>query len=280
MSHSTFNRPKSSPKFVILSGMVVVAWATALAALWPYAHAYATWKSQQLVSQGRASQTIEEAATDFHLAAWLDPANKTAKFELGRTRLALGQPDRALVALNQAGEGSDTTRLKLRIYLEQQRHAQAVQAGQALVAIPNATDTDRILSCQAFILSGQAANCQALQALVTSSEARQSLSRIEADHLPAATELYVLGLPNSSERVLLKLPNSYERSYLLGRIQFDRHTGASLEQAVTHLTAAIEANPAAIEARQVLAATYRAQGKVQAATAQDALVAKLASGRP
>jgi thioredoxin-like negative regulator of GroEL len=280
MSRPTSPRTKSSPKFVILSGVIVVASAAALAALWPTAHAFATWKSQDLVNQGRSSRTAEEGAANFQLATWLNPANQTAQFNLGQARLDLGQPNAALTALNQAGQGSDTLRLKLRVYLEQGRHTDAVQTAQELLSAATVTDTDRILACHSYALVGRAAQCQALRALVTSPQALQALSRAEAGKIPAANELYVLGLPNSSERILLKLPASYERNYILGRINYDRHTESTLQQAADYLTSAIQANPATIEARQILAAVYRAQDKPDAASAQDTMATKLRAGRP
>ena len=80
--------------------------------------------------------------------------------------------------------------------------------------------------------------------------------------------------------MLQSLPASYERNLMLARIYYTHHTDSQLSQAVSLLNAALTANPSGLAARRLLASVYADQGNAAAAATQNALIAKLQSGRP
>jgi thioredoxin-like negative regulator of GroEL len=250
----------------------------AMASLWPVTLQAARDRSAHLVTAGDKAKG-PEAANDYLLATYLDPANHTAHIRLARTQIAAGQADLALVTLERAGQGSEVEQLKVRTLIEIGRPTDASNEASRLIE-PGRTEDDIVLAALAFGLAGRTADAQGLSARVTSPEAAGRIVRALAAPITLAAELYATGLQNSSSALLQKLPVSYERNYLLARINYGLYTKASLAKAAELLQVSVELNPASLEARELLAKVYRAQGEENAAIEQDAASGKLRSGRP
>jgi len=268
----------SNLKFFVWSGSVLIASAASLASLWPASLAAARQQSASLVQQA-AKVSGGEAAVDYRLAIWLDRNNPSAYLGLAQLKIAAGQPGQALALLSRAGEGIAASRLRVRTLIELGRYQEAATAASSLT-ISGASDDDVVLASLAYALASRPADITALISRVTAPEALQRVLRAQAGYVPLAVELYATGLVQSSSRLLTNLPTSYERNLLLGRIHFARHTSADLSQAADFTSSAAALNPSSLEAHQLLAAIYRAQGNLTAASEQDTLVVKLQGGRP
>ncbi len=234
--------------FLSLTTLVVLASGAALAFAWPYVLGAARAQSSVLVGEA-ASAPQAEALTNYQLAVWLDPASTQAKLGLAGAQIKAGQAAAAMKTLETAGQGSEAADLRLRADIELGR-----------------TDA--------------AAGLAQLMARQSSPEAAQALRRAEADSLPLATELYAAGLPESSSAILRSLPVSFERNLLLGRINYDRHTTASLESAIGYLEVAVNINPSHLEARKLYAAALADTGHTDDSAKQQDLIKKLELGQP
>ncbi len=234
--------------FLSLTTLVVLASGAALAFAWPYALGAARAQSSDLVGEA-ASAPQAEALANFQLAVWLDPASTQAKLGLAGAQIKAGQAAAAMKTLETAGQGSEAAELRLRANIELGR-----------------TDA--------------AAGLTQLVAHQSSPEALQALRRAEAGKLPLATELYAAGLPESSSTILRSLPASFERNLLLGRINYDHHTAASLVEAAKYLEEAVAMNPSHLEARKLYASALADSGRTEASAKQQDLIKKLELGRP
>jgi hypothetical protein len=264
--------------FAVLSAGILLAGAGGLAALWPTAHAAARSQSAQLLADGTQAGGTE-AANDFLLATYLDPANQAAQTKLAQMQLAQGRPDQALRTLSRAGQGSDVEQLKVRTLMElSQTNAAADEAD--VLAAPGRPDEDLVLAGLAYAVTGRDAQTRDLAARVGSVEASGRLARATASSVTLATELYASGLLNSSSVILERLAPSYERNTLYARILTDRGTKAGLNQAAKLLNQAVAMDPASIETRRALAEVYRELHHQDAATEQETAIAKLQAGRP
>jgi Flp pilus assembly protein TadD len=265
-------------KFTLLATLTLLAAAAGLATLWPLALQAARAKATSLVGEA-AKASGGEAEVDYRLATWLDPESHTAYVGLARSLITAGHPDEALAALGQAGEGSEVEQLKVRTLIELGRYNEAADVAGKL-ATPNRQDDDHVLAALAYALADRNSDIDALMPHVSSPEALQRIKRAQAGKLTLAAELYATGLLQSSSAFLMKLPASYERNLLLARIRYARHTPDDLARAAESLEVATSFNPSAPEARQLLAQTYRDQGKTTEAGLQDTLITKLQAGRP
>jgi thioredoxin-like negative regulator of GroEL len=273
MSHSQ----PSSTKFWIYAAVILLAGGGGLAALWPSIVRASHAESAQLVREAQQASG-GEAETDYQLATWLDHGNTEAYAGLARAQVASGHAEAALDSLARAGEGSDVEQLKVRILLELGRTNEAANEATQLVA-PGRSDADLLLAAMAYASAGRAVD-ESITSRLSSPEALQHARRADASAITLAAELYASGLLRSSSAILTKLPASYERNVLLARIGYDRHTPADLAKAVDLLTAAVTYNPVSLEARQLLANIYHDQNNPEAATRQEALIAKLRSAQP
>jgi hypothetical protein len=269
---------RPEPAFAALAAGTIVAGAMSLASLWPVTLQAARDQSAALVVAGDKAKG-PEAANDYLLATYLDPANHQAHIRLARTQIAAGQADLALKTLERAGQGSEVEQLKVRTLIEIGRPGDAADEAVRLTE-PGRTEDDIVLASLAYGLAGRTADAQALSTRVTSPEALQRIARAQASLITLAAELYATGLQNSSSALLEKLPVSYERNYLLARIHYGLYTKASLARAAELLRVSIGINPASLESRDLLAKVLRAQGDANGAVEQDAAAAKLRSGRP
>ena len=244
MSH-----PRASAfAFLSLTGLLVIVSASALAASWPVAQAAARTQAEKLVGES-ASAEAAEALVNYRLALLLDPSSDKARLGLAAAQIRLGKPQDALTTLERAGQGSEADELRLRTNIELGRTDPAAGLGQ---------------------LIGSEA----------SPEAAQRLARVQAGKLPLAAELYAEGLLESSSAILVQLPESFERNFLLGRINYDRHTAASLIKSDMYLKTAIELKPNDLSARRLYAAVLADRGQTAANAQQAELIRRLENQRP
>jgi thioredoxin-like negative regulator of GroEL len=273
-------RTPSSPTIVFwaTSSLTIIGTAAVLAACWPATLAAARSQSATLTTAAGHTDGAE-AEVDYRLATWLDSHNQAAYIGLARSLILAGRPDEALASLEHAGQGSEVEQLQVRTLIELGRYHQAAIIAAALTA-PSRPDADLTLAALADVLADRAANAAALIPHVSSPEAAQRIARAQAGNVSLGAELYATGLLESSSALLMKLPTSYERNLLLGRIRYTRHTATDLVQATDYLTTATALNPSGLEARALLAKVYRDQNQLPDAIRQEALIAKLQSGRP
>ncbi|GAC1369581.1 MAG: hypothetical protein NVSMB39_1530 [Candidatus Saccharimonadales bacterium] len=241
------SKPQSAA-FLSLTALLVLACAAALAYGIPYAQAAARAEASKLIGESSAAKPVESLA-NYRLAVWLDPTNQTAQLSLARAQLAAWDAAAASATLNQAGQGSEAEELRLRTDIELGR-------------------------------ADPAAGLTALIGRQASPEAAQRLARARAGKLPLAQELYAAGLPESSSAILRDQPESFERNYLLGRLNYDRHTEPSLVAAADYLKVALAINPSNLPARQLYAVTVKDLGRTGEAAKQAALVHNLELNRP
>jgi thioredoxin-like negative regulator of GroEL len=263
-------------KFWALTVIALLGSAAGLASLWPVSLAAARSQSVQLAADASRANG-GEASTDYLLAVKLNPHNQTAYAGLARLQIATGHPDDALVSLAHAGTGSDVEQLKLRTLLELGRFDAAASAAGDLTT-PGRSEADLLLAAEAYMLSGQPSQTTALAPRLSSPDAARRLARIQAANITFATELYANGLLKSSSAVLAKLPASYDSHLLQARINLAQN--ASPAETISHLAAANTLNPSNTAARTLLAQIYRSQNQPALATAQDALIHQLQTGRP
>jgi Tfp pilus assembly protein PilF len=268
----------SNVKFLILTFLVIIATASALAASWPYAHTAAQAQASNLIGEAGTANSAE-AATDYQLATWLDPANPASYVGLAQTQILAGQAGAALVTLDRAGEGSAAAALRLRTLMELGRTNEAADQATAL-ATHTRSDADIILASLADDLAGRTTDLPVLIPLVSSPEAAQRISHAGSGKLALAAELYASGLPESSRALLTKLPPSFKRDLLLGQIYYARHTESDLASATAYLESAVAFNPSDIPTRQLLASVYSDRQLTTESSNQTALVEKLSSGKP
>lgn len=280
MKQPITNDANSMHSFAALSAIILICAAYCLAWSYPKLQAYRLDLANTLAQRGQTANGTE-AVANYQLASWLDSSNHLVRFNLAKTLLANGQANAALIELKLAGNSRDVALLRLRTQIETEDTAGAVVGAQNLAAADSASENDLILSCLAFAVAGQPADCQPLLGRVTSPEAIQSLKRVQVGSpLHLAAELYSAGLYKSSSAILSQMPVSFERNVLLGRIQFQEHTSASLNASRNLLETAIQLDPSSMTARQLLAACYRDLNEPSLAAQQDTLIAKLVSGRP
>jgi hypothetical protein len=255
-------RTPSSPTIVFwaTSSLTIIGTAAVLAACWPATLAAARSQSATLTTAAGHTDGAE-AEVDY------------------RSLILAGRPDEALASLEHAGQGSEVEQLQVRTLIELGRYHQAAIIAAALTA-PSRPDADLTLAALADVLADRAADAAALIPHVSSPEAAQRIARAQAGNVSLGAELYATGLLESSSALLMKLPTSYERNLLLGRIRYTRHTATDLVQATDYLTTATALNPSGLEARALLAKVYRDQNQLPDAIRQEALIAKLQSGRP
>src|SRR6185369_9119784 len=186
--------------FFALSCLTLVSAASALALIWNPAHTAvaSTAKSQaaRLIGEASAADSAE-AAVDYQLATWLDPANLAGYLGIARIQIAAGHAETALKALDQAGEGSEASNLRIRTLIELGRTNEAADRAVPLAA-PGSSDADIILAALAYALAGRTGDITALTPLVSTPQAAQRIARAEAGNVPLAGELYASGLPESS----------------------------------------------------------------------------------
>jgi thioredoxin-like negative regulator of GroEL len=266
----------ASAKFWTLAVVALLGSAAGLASLWPLGLAAARSQSSQLTVAGnRASGG--EAATDYLLAAKLNPQNQAAYAGLARLQIAMGHPDDALASLHHAGNGSEVEQLKLRTLLELGRLNTAASAAGELTT-PGRSDADLLLAAEAFKLANKPDQAATLAPRLSSPDASRRLARIQADNVTFASELYASGLLKRSSALLAKLPASYNTHLLQARINLAQN--ANPAESISHLTAANALNPSNTEARGLLAQIYRSQNQPALAQQQDILIHQLQSGRP
>jgi hypothetical protein len=264
--------------FWILSIVTVILSAALLASLWPVALGYARDESRRL--SGDAKHTgSREAEVDYHLAYRLDHSNADAALHFASAQLAANQPRATLDTLAMAGEGSAVRQTRLKAYLELGQTGEAITIADSLVG-PGASEADIANAALAYGVGEQGSAIQPLEARVTAPEALQRLKRAEAGNLPLAAELYAAGLLRSSSTLLMKQPASAERSLLLARINFQRHTAASLAEAADYYRSVVALDPSSQTARAELITTLRDLGRTTDADAQQALLKKLQAGKP
>jgi len=272
----------STVKFWIVAMLALALGGLGLATLVPAAHNAARTQSASLTSAGQQASdggAVGEAEADFHLATLLNPSNTAAWIGLAQTQIAAGQPSLAVDTLKHAGQGSDVARLQVRTLIELNRPADAAAAAANLTGA-SATQADLTLAGLTYALAGRTPDAAALLPRLNSPQAATSVSRAQADKLPLAVELYATGLLNSSRAILATLPASFERNLLLARINYARHTAASLTQAASLLAAALAISPTNVEARQLLQSVYADQNNPTGASQQAGLISQLQAGRP
>ncbi|MDB5179182.1 MAG: hypothetical protein JWN01_1125 [Patescibacteria group bacterium] len=272
------NSQPSNVKFWVITTLTLLATAGSAGMLWPLAVQAAHSQAAKFAQEGSAAAG-GEAEVDYRLATWLDPTNPTAWLGLARVQIINDQAPNALASLERAGEGSEAKQLQVRTLIELGRVQDAAGAAAAL-ATPSATEPDLLLAATAYALAARPADITRLTARVTSPEGRQRLTRVQNGNITLASELYATGLLRSSSVILAGLPASFERDLLLARVYYARHTPGSLNQAAALLTSAVNLDPSDIEARGLLADTYRAQDNAVEAAKQQALITKLQAGRP
>ncbi|HVQ43440.1 MAG TPA: hypothetical protein VMT30_00515 [Candidatus Saccharimonadia bacterium] len=272
-------RPSSSPNaFLGLTGLLVIAVAIALAAAWPAVRTAAHAEADKLTREA-AGVPIAEAAADYQLATLLDPANQSAYLGLARIQITAGHAEQALDTLDQAGKGSEASRLHVRTLLELGRATEATDYVEPLLGTGH-TDDGIILAALVYALGNQANQIPSLTPLVASPETATRLARIQAGNLPLASELYASGLTESSRVLLVQQPTSFERNLLLARILYNRHAPADLTTATDFLVEAIALNPSDLAAHQLLRSVYIDQNQIPAAESQQILIDRLQANKP
>ena len=266
------SQPKpTSAAFLTLTALVVIAAAAGVAVSWPHVQNAAKNQSSKLVGEAR-SASAAEAMADYRLAVRLDPSNLAAQLGLARTQIKAGQAEAALVTLKSAGEGSETTSLRVRTLIELGRAAEAADLASML--------PDSVLAALAYALAGRPADITALIPRLSSPEAAQSIARIQAGTLPLAAQLYAAGLPDSSSALLLKQPASFTRNVLLAHIAIDRHTAADLISASDYLAVAVAINPSDADAHRLYAGVLADRGLTEESAQQTKLAERIQAGRP
>jgi thioredoxin-like negative regulator of GroEL len=218
-----------------------------------------------------------EAAIDYRLAYALDHSNEAAAVGLSRVYLASSQSREAMQLLGRIGDNADGLRLRLQTLIELGMYAEAKSTADKLAAGKN--EGDIVLVAAVYALGGYKSELALLDGRLSSVEALQALSRLNAGQLPEALELQALGLPVSSSTLLMKLAPSTPRSLALGQILLAKGDKDSLAQASDYLSAGIKLDPSDIELRATYADVLRAQKQLEAALAQDKLVLRLKQGR-
>ena len=218
-----------------------------------------------------------EAAIDYRLAYALDNSNEAAAVGMARIYLANSQSTEAMKLLSRIGDNPDGLRLRLQTLTELGRYSDAKATADKLVARKH--EGDIVLAAAVYNLGGYTSQLASLDGRVSSVEALQALSRLNAGQLPEALELQALGLPVSSSNLLKKLPPSTTRSLVLGKILLAKGDTESLSFASDYLTAGIKLDPANIEIRTTYAKVLRAQKKVIDAYAQDKFILRLRQGK-
>lgn len=270
--------PTSNTKILVLATLVIIASASSLAACWPLAVRAAHAQSDSLIEEAGTANSAE-AATDYQLATWLNPSNPAGYIGLAHTQILAGHADAALITLDRAGEGSEAGRLRLRTLIELGRTGEA--AGRAAtIATRGHSDADILLSSLAYALAGRITDLPALIPLVSSPETAQRISRASSGDLPLAVELYASGLPKSSRTLLMKQPTSFERNFLLAKIFYAGHSESDLASATDYLKIAVALNPSNLPAHQLLVRIYSDRKLLPESSAENALIAKLQTGRP
>ena len=272
------SRPAAKWTFIAICSLTVVLAAISLALMYPAYRAARLHLADRLATAGSRAAGAE-AVADFQLAAWLNPRNHRVIYNLAQRQLAAGHSTEALTSLEQAGDGADVTRLKLKTYLEAGQIAQATSAAESLT-FSDAAAGDLVLACLAYAVAGRPGDCSSLAARLSDSEALEATSQAQVGKLPLAAQLLANGLPNSASSILSEQPTSFQRNLLLGRIHYQTHTTASLAAAADYLSQAVEFDPSSIAAHQLLAAVYHDLNRTTEAADQDTLVTKLISGRP
>jgi hypothetical protein len=219
-----------------------------------------------------------ESRLDLKLAHILNRHSQTVALELAKQQLAAGQSAAALQTLSNAGEGSEATRLRLGVQLEQGQANAALESATQLAKTSNQPQ-DLLLAALTFGTVGKRELINPLVPRLTNPEALQRVQRAKANDLLLGTELYAAGLPDSSQRILAKQPSSYERNYLLGQIAYARHDAESLASAEAYTTNAISFNPASESARELIIQILQAEGKSDDAAQQQSLLDQLKNGR-
>ena len=270
--------PGSSTKFWVTTVMALLLGTAGVAVLWRLPLSVARQQSANLTAAGD-NETGAEALTNFQLAVWLNPSNKSAFAGLAAAQIQNGQPNQALESISHAGHGPAVTRLQVRTLMELGRGAQAANAATRLTSTNSDAD-DMVLASLALAQVGRTGDIAALMPRVTSPEALTHIKRMEQGKLPLAAELSAAGLLNSSAALLNSLPPSFERNLLLARIYYTRTNPTNLLQAVELLNQAIAMNPSDPNARRLLSDIYTEQGNTNAATTQTMLINKIQAGRP
>jgi hypothetical protein len=276
MSNSPAFQPNNDRPFWIAASLLMVLSAWLAASAWPAIRQSAHAQSDRLVQASRGASG-SESRLDLKLAHILNPSSQPAALELAKQQLAAGQSTAALQTLKGAGEGSEATRLRLGVQLEQDQLADATGSAAQLAKASNRPQ-DLLLASLAYALAGKRELIDALTIRMTDSEALQRIQRAKANDLLLGTELYATGLPDSAQRILVKQPGSYERDYLLAQIAYARHTHDSLINTEAYLTSAIGYNASSIPARQLLVQVLRNQDKADEAGRQQDLLDRLHRG--
>jgi hypothetical protein len=269
----TTREDESNRKFWVITVMSMVVGAAALASLVHEVFQLARNQSTQLVHNA-AAVSPSEAQTDYHLATWLDRHNTSAYLGLAKAQLAAGRADAALYSLQEAGQGSAQSELQIRALLETGRYSAAANAAKHLTT----SSSNTRLAAIASMLAGRAADAAMQIQAIPDSSSRTELSRAEASPIALAALLHSSSLIASATITLARQPSSYERDLLLARIYYERRSEPALNQSQHLLQSAVSTTPSSIEARDLLANVYRAQGNIRAATEQQKLVALLKSG--
>jgi hypothetical protein len=273
------NSRRSSAKFWILSSVVVIASGAALACLWPTVRAQAATTSVQFVKQAGDTDG-GEAWSDYQLATWLNPGNKSAYLGLAASQLAGGRASAALSSLHGAGQGSTVLRLKVRALIETGKYTEAQSDAGKLVSLANPPQADLVLAALADSLKGDSSDIVAITPRLSSPEAAELVTRAKSGNLPLAAALYATGLLNSSSAILTKIPSSFESDLLLAKIDYQWGTPRDLNRAAGLLQTATLMDPSSPAPRQLLVTIYRDENKFTLADNQQALVNKLTTGQP
>lgn len=273
------NSKRSSAKFWLLAVGVIIVTSAALAFLWPLVRTQAVSQSRSLMSQARQTNG-GEALSDYQLSVWLNPNNHTARLGLAQAELSANEPAAALVNLGQAGEGAVVNRVRVQALIETFQYRSAATAAAKLSAEPHPSDADLLLAALANQLSNNTLAVPPLLARLSSPEALQAASRVQAGKLALAEVLYSTGLLRSSNEILASLPSSYQRDLLMAQIYYTWGGTLNTSKATALLLAAASQDPANPAPRQLLVTIYRDNNQFTLADDQQSLLNKLSVGQP
>jgi hypothetical protein len=265
-------------KFLVLASLIIMLSAGLAASAWPAVLSFGRTQSSNMAVAGKRA-TGDEARLDYRLAYILDPSNQAAAVSVATSQQTAGKPDEALKILENAGQGREADRVRIKAALETGNVALTEATANRLSAA-GAADDDLVLAALAYDTVGKPERIDALKARITAPQALQDILRANGSKVTLAIALRATGLPISSRRILETVEASVPRNLLLASLIKANEQTTDLPVLAKLYREAISLDPTSTVARGELIAVLREQKDDSAADTEQALLDRLKSGRP